>query len=161
MKNKKIILVDDSLVRGTTSLKIVKMLYNAGVSEVHVRIACPKILYPDFYGVDMPTKVELLASNKNTKEMCNYIKATSLKFLSIDGLYNALGKGKIIPLNQQIILKMKKSLNYLYLALNPIINYIKDIIFLLEKNINLLSPKIGGFEIFFLVSSKEINSPFL
>ena len=56
------------------------MLYSAGAAEVHVRIACPKILYPDFYGVDMPTKVELLASNKNTEEMCNYIQAKSLKF---------------------------------------------------------------------------------
>ncbi len=97
LKNKKIILIDDSLVRGTTCLKIVKMLYSAGAAEVHVRIACPKILYPDFYGVDMPTKVELLASNKNTEEMCNYIQAKSLKFLSIDGLYNALGKGNRNP----------------------------------------------------------------
>ena len=91
VKNKSIILVDDSLVRGTTSHKIVKMLYDAGAKEVHVRIACPKILYPDFYGVDMPTKNELLACRKNNEEMCSYINATTLKFLSLKGLYKALG----------------------------------------------------------------------
>ena len=90
MKNKSIILIDDSLVRGTTCHKIVKMLYEAGAKEVHVRIACPEIKYPDFYGVDMPTKEELLANNKNNQEMCNYIQAKSLKFLSIGGLYKAL-----------------------------------------------------------------------
>jgi amidophosphoribosyltransferase len=90
VKNKSIILIDDSLVRGTTCYKIVKMLYESGAKEVHVRIACPKIRYPDFYGVDMPTKNELLAHKKNSQEMCDYIKAKSLKFLSIEGLYKAL-----------------------------------------------------------------------
>ncbi len=90
VKNKSIILIDDSLVRGTTCHKIVKMLYESGAKEVHVRIACPEIRYPDFYGVDMPTKKELLAHEKNNKEMCDYIKAKSLKFLSLDGLYKAL-----------------------------------------------------------------------
>ena len=90
VKNKKVILIDDSLVRGTTCLKIVKMLYESGAKEVHVRIACPEIKYPDFYGVDMPTKKELLANGKNRDEIRNYIKAKSLKFLSLDGLYNAL-----------------------------------------------------------------------
>ena len=87
-------MIDDSLVRGTTCLKIVKMLYEAGAKKVHVRIACPKIKFPDFYGVDMPTKEELLAHKKETSEMCEYIKATSLKFLSLEGLYEGLGKGK-------------------------------------------------------------------
>ena len=91
IKNKKIILVDDSLVRGTTSHKIVKMLYDAGAKEVHLRIACPEIKFPDFYGVDMPTKKELLAANKSVEEICEYVKAKSLKFLSLDGLYLALG----------------------------------------------------------------------
>ncbi len=90
VKNKSIILIDDSLVRGTTCNKIVKMLLENGAKEVHVRIACPEIRYPDFYGVDMPTKNELLAHGKNVKEMCKEINATSLKFLSLDGLYNAL-----------------------------------------------------------------------
>ena len=90
VKGKSIILIDDSLVRGTTCHKIVKMLYEAGAKEVHVRIACPEIKYPDFYGVDMPTKKELLASNKTNKEMAEYLNAKSLKFLSLDGLYQAL-----------------------------------------------------------------------
>ena len=90
VKNKSIILIDDSLVRGTTCHKIVNMLYESGAKEVHVRIACPEIKYPDFYGVDMPTKEELLAHNKNLKEMSEYIKAKSLKFLSLEGLYKAL-----------------------------------------------------------------------
>ena len=94
IRNKKIVLIDDSLVRGTTCYKIVKMLYNAGAKEVHVRIACPKIIFPDFYGVDMPTKNELLAHKKSSIEMCKFIQAKSLEFLSLDGLYNALGKGK-------------------------------------------------------------------
>ena len=90
VENKSIILIDDSLVRGTTCSKIVKMLYESGAKEVHVRIACPEIKFPDFYGVDMPTRKELLAYNKNNKEMCEHIKAKSLKFLSLDGLYKAL-----------------------------------------------------------------------
>ena len=91
IKDKKIILVDDSLVRGTTSHKIVKMLYDAGAKEVHVRVACPEIKHPDFYGVDTPTKKELLAANKNNKEICKYIGAKSLRFLSLNGMYRAIG----------------------------------------------------------------------
>ncbi len=94
LKNKKIILIDDSLVRGTTCNKIIKMIYDAGAKEVHVRIACPEIIYPDYYGVDMPTREELLAYNKSNKEMCDFIKAKSLQFLSIEGLYRALGHEK-------------------------------------------------------------------
>ena len=90
VKDKSIILIDDSLVRGTTCHKIVKMLYESGAREVHVRIACPEIKYPDFYGVDMPTRKELLAYNKINSEMCKYINAKSLSFLSLDGLYRAL-----------------------------------------------------------------------
>ena len=94
IKDKKIILIDDSLVRGTTSHKIVKMLYDAGAKEVHVKIACPEIRHPDFYGVDTPTKKELLAANKTNEEICEYIGAKSLKFLSLDGLYKAIGFDK-------------------------------------------------------------------
>ena len=90
VNDKTIILIDDSLVRGTTCHKIVNMLYDAGAKKVHVRIACPEIKYPDFYGVDMPTKEELLANNKTIKEMEEYIKAASLKFLSVQGMYTAL-----------------------------------------------------------------------
>ena len=91
IKDKRIILVDDSLVRGTTSSKIVKMLYDAGAKEVHLRIASPEIKYPDFYGVDMPTKKELLAANKSVDEIREIVSAKTLKFLSIKGLYNAMG----------------------------------------------------------------------
>ncbi len=90
VENKSIILIDDSLVRGTTCKKIVKMLYESGAKEVHVRIACPEIKYPDFYGVDMPTKKELLANEKNKDQMCENINAKSLDFLSLGGLYKAL-----------------------------------------------------------------------
>ena len=90
VKNKSIILIDDSLVRGTTCHKIVKMLYENGAKEVHVRIACPEIRYPDFYGVDMPTREELLAYKKDNNEICKYINAKTLKFLSLKGLYKAL-----------------------------------------------------------------------
>ncbi len=91
IKGKKIILIDDSLVRGTTSHKIIKMLYDAGAKEVHLKIACPEIRYPDFYGVDTPTKKELLAANKTNDEICEYIGAKSLNFLSLEGLYKAIG----------------------------------------------------------------------
>ncbi len=97
VNDKSIILIDDSLVRGTTCHKIVKMLYEAGAKEVHVRIACPEIKFPDFYGVDMPTKDELLASKKDINEMCNYINAKSLRFLSLEGLYKALINEKRNP----------------------------------------------------------------
>ncbi len=100
IKNKSVILIDDSLVRGTTCFKIVKMLYDSGAKEVHVRIASPEIKFPDFYGIDMPTKKELLAANKNLDEMGKYINADSLKFLSIDGMYSALcgqNRNKLYP----------------------------------------------------------------
>ena len=94
INGKRIILIDDSLVRGTTSHKIIKMLYDAGAKEVHVRIACPEIKFPDFYGVDTPTKKELLAANKTNEEICQYIGAKSLNFLSLEGLYKAMGFDK-------------------------------------------------------------------
>ena len=78
------------------------MLYDAGAKEVHVRIACPEILFPDFYGVDMPTKKELLANSMNNQEMCEYINAKTLKFLSLEGLYKALGFGKRNKLYPQL-----------------------------------------------------------
>ena len=92
IKNKSIILVDDSIVRGTTCSKIVKMLYDGGAKEVHVRISSPQIKFPDFYGIDMPSKEELLAATKNIDQMRDHIGAKSLKFLSIDGLYKAICK---------------------------------------------------------------------
>ena len=70
------------------------MIHDAGAKEVHVRIACPEIKFPDFYGVDMPTKKELLAHNRTNEEMCKYINAKTLKFLSLGGLYKAIGYEK-------------------------------------------------------------------
>ena len=102
IKNKKIVLIDDSLVRGTTSHKIVNMLYDSGAKEVHLRIASPEIKFPDFYGVDMPTKKELLAAKKTVEEICKYINAKSLKFLSIDGLYKAIGYESINKIYPQL-----------------------------------------------------------
>ncbi|MBB4659847.1 amidophosphoribosyltransferase [Parvularcula dongshanensis] len=90
---KRVVLIDDSLVRGTTSRKITSMLREAGAREVHFRIACPPIVYPDFYGIDTPSQQELMAANHSIDEMCEMIGADSLAFLSLDGLYTALGKG--------------------------------------------------------------------
>ena len=94
IKNKSLILIDDSLVRGTTSIKIIKMLYESGAKEVHLRIASPPIKYPDYYGVDTPNKNELLASKNNVEEMRKIINAKTLKFLSIEGLYKSMGYEK-------------------------------------------------------------------
>ncbi len=94
IKNKSLILVDDSLVRGTTSIKIIKMLYEAGAKEVHLRIASPPIKYPDYYGVDTPNENELLASRNSIEDMRKIINAKTLKFLSIEGLYKSMGYGK-------------------------------------------------------------------
>ncbi len=89
---KKIIVLDDSLVRGTTSKQIVKMLKNSGAKEVHMMIAAPEIKYPCKYGIDTPSFKELLSANKSKEEICKYIGADSLTFLSIDGLKEALGE---------------------------------------------------------------------
>ena len=91
IKNKSLVLIDDSLVRGTTSVKIVKMLYEFGAKEVHLRIASPPIKYPDYYGVDTPTEEELLASKLDLEGMRKFINATTLQFLSIEGLYKSMG----------------------------------------------------------------------
>ena len=94
IKNKTIILIDDSLVIGTTSVKIIKMLYEAGAKEVHLRIASPPIKYPDFYGVDTPDKNELLASKFDLEGMRKFIDVKTLRFLSIEGLYKSMGYEK-------------------------------------------------------------------
>ena len=94
IKGKSVVLVDDSVVRGTTSVKIVELMREAGASEIHMRIACPPIKYPDFYGIDTPETEQLLASNKSLDEMCKYIGADSLGFLSLDGLYKSMGYNK-------------------------------------------------------------------
>ncbi|WP_034159439.1 amidophosphoribosyltransferase [Sphingomonas sp. ERG5] len=94
IKGKRIVLIDDSIVRGTTSLKIVQMMRDAGAAEVHMRIASPPTRHSCFYGVDTPERAKLLAANMNIDEMNTYIQADSLAFVSIDGLYKALGEAK-------------------------------------------------------------------
>ncbi|MEE3234148.1 MAG: amidophosphoribosyltransferase [Candidatus Latescibacterota bacterium] len=91
IRGKKIILLDDSIVRGTTSVKIVRMMREAGAKEVHFRVASPPITHPDFYGIDTPNKDQLLASSNTCEEMRDHLEADSLSFLSISGLYRALG----------------------------------------------------------------------
>ena len=91
IKNKKIILVDDSIVRGTTAKKIVSMLYESGAKEVHMKISSPPIKYPDYYGIDTPNISELLGANNSVEEMRKIIGVKTLSFLSIDGVYKALG----------------------------------------------------------------------
>jgi amidophosphoribosyltransferase len=92
IEGKRIVLVDDSLVRGTTSVKIVRMMREAGAREVHFRIASPPITHPDFYGIDTPEKEKLLAATHDLEGMRKYIGADSLAFLSIPGLYRAMGE---------------------------------------------------------------------
>ncbi len=91
VEGKRIVLIDDSLVRGTTSVKIVKMLYDAGAAEVHMRIASPPITHPDYYGIDTPERDQLLAASHDLEGMRAYIGADSLAFLSVDELYKAVG----------------------------------------------------------------------
>lgn len=92
LKGRRVVLVDDSIVRGTTSSKIVQMVRDAGASEVHMRIASPPTKSPCYYGVDTPEKSKLLASRMSIEEMTSYIKVDSLAFLSLDGLYRAVGE---------------------------------------------------------------------
>ncbi len=88
---KRIVLIDDSIVRGTTSVKIVQMMRDAGAREVHMRIASPPTRHSCFYGVDTPERAKLLAAQMNVREMADYINADSLAFISIEGLYRAMG----------------------------------------------------------------------
>ncbi len=92
---KRVVLIDDSVVRGTTSVKIVQMMRDAGAREVHIRVASPMIFHPDYYGIDTPDRDNLLANQYDTVEaMARFIGADSLRFLSIDGLYEAVGGEK-------------------------------------------------------------------
>jgi amidophosphoribosyltransferase len=91
LRGKRVVLIDDSIVRGTTSVKIVQMVRDAGAAEVHMRIASPPTTNPCFYGVDTPEKSKLLASRMSVEEMRDFIRVDSLAFLSIDGLYRAVG----------------------------------------------------------------------
>ena len=93
LEGKRVLLIDDSIVRGTTSVKIVRMVREAGATEVHLRSASPPIMWPDFYGIDMPDRDKLLAANKTLEEMTKLLEVDSMGFLSVDGLYWAMGGG--------------------------------------------------------------------
>ncbi|MDO8535236.1 MAG: amidophosphoribosyltransferase [Xanthobacteraceae bacterium] len=97
VKGKRIVLIDDSLVRGTTSVKIVRMMREAGAREVHFRIASPPITHSDYYGIDTPERDKLLAATHDLEGMRKYIGADSLAFLSIEGLYRAMGHERRTP----------------------------------------------------------------
>ncbi len=94
LQGKRVVLIDDSIVRGTTSRKIVRMVRQAGASEVHMRISCPPTISPCFYGVDTPSKRQLIAANKSVEEIREYIGADSLAYLSLEGLKQACGDGE-------------------------------------------------------------------
>jgi amidophosphoribosyltransferase len=94
LEGKRVVLIDDSIVRGTTSRKIVRMIRAAGAREVHMRISCPPTVSPCFYGVDTPSKKELIAANNTVEEIRQYIGADSLSYLSLEGLKQACGEGE-------------------------------------------------------------------
>jgi amidophosphoribosyltransferase len=94
LEGRRVILVDDSIVRGTTSRKIVKMVRAAGAKEVHVRISCPPTISPCFYGVDTPRKSELIAATHTIGGIREFLEADSLAYLSIEGLMSAVGRDK-------------------------------------------------------------------
>jgi amidophosphoribosyltransferase len=101
LQGKRVVLVDDSIVRGTTSVKIVQMVRNAGAAEVHLRISSPPTTHSCFYGIDTPERAELLAATRNMEEMVRYIGVDSLAYLSIDGLYRALDEDGRHPVRPQ------------------------------------------------------------
>ncbi len=94
LQGQRVVLIDDSIVRGTTSRKIVRMVRDAGAREVHVRISCPPTIAPCFYGVDTPSKNQLIAANKSVEEIREYIGADSLAYLSLEGMKEACGEGE-------------------------------------------------------------------
>ena len=94
LQGQRVVLVDDSIVRGTTSRKIVRMVRAAGASEVHMRISCPPTISPCFYGVDTPKRAELIAATHSIEEVRRYIGADSLGYLSLDGMLSAVGPAR-------------------------------------------------------------------
>lgn len=91
LKGKRVVVVDDSVVRGTTSRKIIKMIRNAGAKEIHMRVSSPPTSYPCFYGIDTPTRNELISSTHTIDEICRYITADTLGYLSIEGMRRVAG----------------------------------------------------------------------
>jgi amidophosphoribosyltransferase len=90
LKGKRVIVVDDSLVRGTTSKKIIQLIRQAGATEVHMKIAAPPTVSPCFYGVDTPRTSELIANHMSIDQICEFIGANSLQYLSVKGMYDAV-----------------------------------------------------------------------
>jgi amidophosphoribosyltransferase len=101
LAGKRVLLIDDSIVRGTTSLKIVRMVRAAGAKEVHLRSASPPIMWPDYYGIDMPDREHLLAANKSVDEIAKMLEVDSMGYLSVDGLYWAMDAAPRDPANPQ------------------------------------------------------------
>jgi amidophosphoribosyltransferase len=93
LRGKRIVLVDDSIVRGTTSKKIVQIIRAAGAKEIHMRITAPPIIAPCYYGIDIPTRRELIASTKSVQDICEFIGADSLGYLSLDAMLQSVGNG--------------------------------------------------------------------
>jgi len=94
LDGRRVILVDDSIVRGTTSRKIVRMVRATGAKEVHVRVSCPPTISPCFYGVDTPSKSELIAASHSIEEIREFIEADTVAYLSLEGLLSAVGTGR-------------------------------------------------------------------
>ena len=101
IENKRVVLIDDSIVRGTTAKKIVRMIFDAGAKEVHLGVACPPITHPDFYGIDTPNFDELIASKNDINAITKIIGSTSTFFLSLEGTYKAMGHDKRDDKNPQ------------------------------------------------------------
>jgi amidophosphoribosyltransferase len=101
LAGKRVMLIDDSIVRGTNSVRVVRMVREAGAKEVHLRSASPPIKFPDFYGIDLPDRDKLLAANKSLEEMAKFLEVDSLGFLSVDGLYWAMEAGARDPAQPQ------------------------------------------------------------
>jgi len=101
LAGKKVLLIDDSIVRGTNSVRVVRMVRDAGAAEVHLRSASPPIMWPDYYGIDMPDRDKLLAATHSLKEMEKLLEVDSLGFLSVDGLYWAMDAGQRDPVRPQ------------------------------------------------------------
>ena len=94
LRGKRVVVIDDSIVRGTTSRKIVKMVRDAGAREVHLRISSPPTQWPCYYGIDTPTRRELIASSHSVDEIARYVTADSLAYLSLEGMLAAIGNGQ-------------------------------------------------------------------
>ncbi|MGH6958808.1 MAG: amidophosphoribosyltransferase, partial [Caulobacteraceae bacterium] len=101
LAGKRVLLIDDSIVRGTTSVQVVRMVRQAGAKEVHLRSASPAIKYPDFYGIDLPDQEKLIAANMSVEEMARFLDVDSMAYLSVEGLYWAMGAGPRDPVNPQ------------------------------------------------------------